>query len=559
MNDRNKEYPTIPVTVVQLAVEGNMEGGVMKFVVRWIKVLAAGLLVGLVAALVMTLVQTLLRLVLGIPLPAELGGDRFLPTFSVGEFLKLLSENGGPIASKRMAFLSGFGAQLAFGTAFGVLYAAIAEIGRSRNPERNRRFGVGPGGAFFVAVAVVVIWVVSLAILWPTLGTNNRGLTPGLASVATAAGFLVTYAIYGFTLVLIYRLITNRRPLRHSAPVGEPMARRAFLVGLGGVAVAAASGGLVKKLYDDSSLPYDGQSVSGPGLETITPNDKFYVVTKNIIDPVVRKSAWRLEVGGLVDKERTFGFEDLASMPSVRQEMTLECISNPVGGHLISNAVWKGVPLRRLIEAAGPGKDAKDVILHAADGYTHDITFDKAMEETTLVAYEMNDEPLSDRHGYPARVLVPGYYGEGSAKWVTRIELFDRNVEDRYYGKQGWKSTRVHTFSRFDVPTTGGETLKMKDGKIHLKGIAFAGDRGINKVEVTTDGGDTWNRANLDYTPSKIAWVFWSYDWKPEKTGEYNINVRATDGEGSLQVEEHSSINPDGSTGWNGRKVTVKA
>jgi hypothetical protein len=388
----------------------------------------------------MTVVLVLLRLFVGVGLPAELGGDRFLPTFSVNEFLSLLGRNGGPIAAKRKALLSGFGGQLGVGVAFGVLYAFIAELGRARYPEWPRPFGVSVTGSLFVGVTLAVIWAVALAVLWPTLGTNNRGLLPGIAVVVTAIGFLVLYASYGIALILVHRFITSRRPLREPSPVGEPIGRRAFLAGAGGVVLAAASAGLVKKIYDDSTLSYDSLRYQGADIKPITPNDRFYVVTKNIVDPNPTKVAWRLTVDGAVEKPRTYDFDDIASMPSVEQEMTLGCISNGIGGGLMSNAVWKGTPLRNLLEDVNPNSGVVDALVHAADGYTHDVRFEKVMEETTIVAYEMNGEQLPQRHGYPARILVPGYYGEGSVKWVNCIELHDRPIEDRYYGKQGWKS-----------------------------------------------------------------------------------------------------------------------
>jgi hypothetical protein len=182
----------------------------MRFVVRWTKVLAAGLLAGLVAALFMMVVLVLLRLFVGVGLPVELGGDRFLPTFDVKEFLRLLGNNGGPVAAKRKALTSGFGGQLSVGVAFGVVYALIAELGRRRDPERPRPLGVSISGALFVGVTLVVIWAVTLAVLWPTLGTNNRGLLTSVASVVTAVGYLVLFASYGITLILAYRFITSR-------------------------------------------------------------------------------------------------------------------------------------------------------------------------------------------------------------------------------------------------------------------------------------------------------------------------------------------------------------
>ncbi len=530
----------------------------MKFAGRWIKVLGAGLLAGLVAALLMTVVQALMRIFLGVPLPGELGGDRFLPTFNVTEFLQLLSANGGTGGAKRKAFYSGFGGQLAFGVAFGMLYAFVTEIGRARNPERERRFGVGPGSVLLVVIGIIVIWAVSLAVLWPTLSTNNRGLTPALASITTGAGFLITYASFGIALILTYRFMTNRRPLRESTPVGEPIARRSFLAGAGGLVLAVASGGLVKKIFDDGSWFYDGKTYTGADVKHITPNDRFYVVTKNIVDPVVRKPAWRLRIDGHVDKPHTYSFDDLASMPSVKQEMTLECISNHIGQGLMSNAVWTGVPLRRLIEAAGPKQGAVDVILHAADGYTHDASFDKVMEDTTLLAYEMNGEPLPDHHGYPVRALVPGYYGEGSVKWINRVEIFDHKVEDRYYGKMGYMAEHVSTTSQFDNERFEPQ-LPAKVGKTTtLKGIAYSGDRGIDKVEVSTDGGANFQEAKIDYSPSKITWVFWSYDWTPKNAGDAKLVVRATDGEGKLQTPKVTPANPDGASGYDRQSVKVK-
>lgn len=500
---------------------------------RLLRTVSTGLLAGVVAAFAMTLVMALLRLVFGIPLPAELAGDRFLPTlFNAQEFLRLLAESGGPIAAKRTALLSGFAAQVALGTGLAMIYAFVA-----RRPRR---------GLWFIVTTVGVIWIVSLAVLWPVLGTNFRGLTPGLASAITALGFLASFASYGVTLLLVYRAITGgweaaRRTSQRAQPAGQPMiGRREFLAGTGGVLLAAASGGTVREVYDRSALGYDGLTYLGTDIQPVTPNDRFYVVTKNIIDPRVNKSAWSLQVTGLVDEPRTYGFEDLAAMPSVEQEMTLECISNPVAGGLISNAVWDGVPLRRLIEASNPQEAAVEVFLHAADGYTHSVSLEKALEETTLVAYRMNGEPLPERHGYPVRVLVPGYFGEGSVKWVTRIELVSRQLEG-YYGKQGWKPRHVPTTSRFfapdfrRVPPTVGEPLT-------LKGLAFAADRGVSKVEVSTDGGDSWREAEIDYKGSKLTWAFWNYDWSPDEPGEHVLVVRATDSEGRLQNPEGRGV-----------------
>lgn len=526
---------------------------------RWVPALGAGLLAGVVAAFIMTLVLTLLRLALGVPLIADVGSDRFLPTFNVSDFLALLGDAGGLIPAKRTALLSGFGGQLAAGVAGGLAYAIVVEFATRRDPEREWRFGINRAGVLFVALVVAVLWIATVVVLWPVLAANNVGLPPVAASVSTAVGLLVAYASFGVALILVYRFITSSSPLRQPAPIGQPVGRRAFLAGAGGLAVAMASAGGIRKLYNDSTLPYDGLRYSGADVKPITPNDSFYIVTKNIVDPYPKKAAWRLRVDGLVDTPTTYDFDDIASMPSVEQEQTIACISNAVGSGLISNAVWSGTPLRNLLMDVGPKEGVVDVKLHAADGYTHDVGFEKIMEETTFLAYGMNGEPLPQRHGFPARILVPGYYGEGSVKWVTRIELFERDVEDEYYGKQGWQAQHFNTISRFDnerfdpmLPAKMGEAVT-------LKGIAFSGDRGISKVEVSTDDGGSWEETRIDYSPSRIAWTFWSHEWRPEKPGDHVLVVRATDGDGDLQIERASSINPNGASGYHKINTRVEA
>lgn len=534
----------------------------------WAKTLGAGLLAGLVAAFAMTLVMALQRTFLGVPLPAELGGDRFLPTlFNVQEFLDLLGRLGGPIAAKRTALISGYGGQIAAGVGMGLLYGLVVGWERARGAGRAWRFGISRAGVLFAAVAVALTWVGNLAVLWPALDSNYRGLTPGLATAATVLGLLVSYAVAGVALVLAYHFMTSRRQSRQSAPASQPtgqptdqlLGRGAFLAGGAGLILVLASGLPIRRVYERSVLPYDGLQYLGGDVQPITPNNRFYVVTKNIIDPYVRKAAWRLQVRGLVDNPRTYDFEELAALQSVEQEMTLECISNRVGAGLMSNAVWKGIPLRSLLEDAGPQPEAVEVFFHAADGYTHSASLEKAMEETTLLAYEMNGEPLPDRHGYPARILVPGYFGEGSVKWVTRIELVDHRMEG-YYGKQGWEAREVPTESHFDVarfspqlPATAGQTVA-------LKGIGFAGDRGISKVEVSTDDGQSWQEARITYPGTQLTWVFWSYDWRPQEPGEYKLVVRATDGDGELQTSQGRGVGSGkGTTGYHRVTASVEA
>lgn len=525
------------------------------------KALGIGLLSGLVAALAMTVVMLVLRLLAGIPLVAELGGDRFLPFVGVSDFLDLLGRFGGPIGAKRFALISSFEGILLTGVLVGALYALVAERGRLAN---SRRFNVTRRGGLFAVVVVAAIWVVSLALFsgvgwpWNVLSASFLGLPPVWASITTALGLLISYASYGVVLVATYGAITGRRSLQRPTPPGIPVGRRAFLAGGGVVILALASDWLTGRLVSRSVLPYDGMEYLGSDIQPITPNDQFYVVTKSIIDPRVKKGLWRLSIGGMVEEPRTYSFEELSSLPSVEQEMTLECISNPIGGGLMSNAIWEGVRLRDMIEAARPQSGVEDVLFQAADGYAHTASPEVLTDPNALIAYRMNGEPLPDRHGYPVRALVPGYYGEASVKWLTRIELLDQDTK-RYYAIQGWEAKGVAISSRFYAPDFGQVTPRV-GMNIPLRGIAFSGAQGISMVKVSTDGGQSWQQAEITYTPnSEVAWVHWRYNWQPGSVGESRLIVRATDGNGNLQTSEGSSINPDGATGRQQITVNVEA
>ena len=305
-----------------------------------------------------------------------------------------------------------------------------------------------------------------------------------------------------------------------------------------------------------ASFSYDGTQYKGRGVEPITPNDKFYCVTKNVVDPRVQESIWRIEVTGLVEHRQTYNFARLKSLPAVEQETTLMCISNGLDAGLMSNALWRGVPMHVLLKSAGPLPGAAKVRLHGVDNYTDTVPLKKAMEPTTLVAYEMNGARLPDRHGFPARVIVPGYFGEKNVKWLTRIELTGPEAEG-FYEKQGWgPDFIIPTRSRIDQPDDYGSfSLTNAGDGIRLKGIAFAGDRGVALVEVSVDDEKSWQQAKIDYPGTKLTWALWSFDWKPAAPGEYRLTVRAIDGTGAVQRFEPARGPFSGTTGLH--KITV--
>ena len=285
---------------------------------------------------------------------------------------------------------------------------------------------------------------------------------------------------------------------------------------------------------------------------------------------MIVRDSWQLDILGQVENPRVYSFADIAAMPAVEQETTLLCISYGIGSGLCSNAVWKGVPLPKLLAQVKPKPNVTTVLFRAADGYYETFRFEKAMEPTTLVAYEMNGEPLPHGHGFPLRLIVPGLYGEKNPKWLTRIELLDeadarlhRRHGCGFYKQQGWGrlGDAIPTHSRFDAPQVAGNHFAQPFilGKTaELRGMAFGGDRGISKVEISTDGGDTWEEAEISHPGTRISWSLWRYEWTPDEAGEADLVVRATDGEGKLQISEYRDQVPDGATGLHHVKARVE-
>ena len=508
-----------------------------------IRVISSGALAGVTAALLMTLVLLVIRSWLGIPTPSELVGERMAPTLSVDTFIKLLTQFGGFNNLKKIGFGSVLGGQIVVGLLGGVAYGLIV----NRTTPQDSHTLTNKSGLWFVLFLVGALWLLSLIILWPVLGTHYYGLPPGRATLATAASFLTAYGLYGLSLIIGYRFI-SRQPIALDSSNTVRQGRRALLLGAAGAVIAIAANKLWSRLYDIATFSYDGTQYRGEDVQFITPNERFYVVTKNVIDPQVNPELWRLEIAGLVERQHNYSFQELTSLPSISQETTLMCISNQVGGGLMSNALWKGVPLRHFIDTAGPQSNVTEVVLRAVDGYDDTIPFAKALEPTTLIVYEMNGSQLPFVHGYPVRVIVPGLFGEKSVKWVTRIELVAHDVKG-FYEKQGWgPDFTIPTHSRFDGPDLS-RPLSL-GAMIPLKGVAFAGNRGVSRVEVSVDDGNKWQEAKINMPGSRLTWAMWNYDWRPEKQGDYKLAVRATDGDGASQIKEERWTAPHGATGY---------
>ncbi len=298
----------------------------------------------------------------------------------------------------------------------------------------------------------------------------------------------------------------------------------------------------------------------------LTPNDKFYRIDTNLIVPSVDADTWRLNVRGLVrNGPLQFTYDELKAMPSTSEYATLECISDKIDGDLISTAYWKGVPLKTILEQAQVLPGAIYIVFRCSDGYDVGIPLDRGLMEGTILAYEMNGVPLPAEHGFPVRAIVPGLYGMMNAKWITDIELVD-TVYEGFWQRRGWENNaKYQTHSKIAFP---GNALRNRieelsidavtvGSKSPIAGVAFAGDRGISKVEVSMDGGNTWHNASIKDPLSSNSWVLWALDWIPQNKGKYNIVVRATDKTGNVQTAEIRDTYPNGATGYHSVEETV--
>jgi DMSO/TMAO reductase YedYZ molybdopterin-dependent catalytic subunit len=281
----------------------------------------------------------------------------------------------------------------------------------------------------------------------------------------------------------------------------------------------------------------------------VTPNADFYRIDTALSVPQVSRDEWRLRIHGMVDRELEFGFSDLDKFEVVEKVVTLTCVSNPVGGDLISNATWTGYRVRDLLAQAGIRPDADMVLSKSIDGFTAGTPVEALTDDRdSLLAIGMNGVPLPTEHGYPARVVVPGLYGYVSAtKWVVDLELTRFDRAEAYWTRLGWSARGpIKTESRIDVPRSGQDVAR---GPVTFGGVAWAQNRGVRAVEVSIDDGE-WQPAQLGAEYSKETWRLWSFRWQADEPGTHELRVRATDGTGAVQTSDQADVVPDGATGW---------
>jgi DMSO/TMAO reductase YedYZ molybdopterin-dependent catalytic subunit len=428
----------------------------------------------------------------------------------------------------------------------------------------RRRFGIAIAAFIGFGAAAALA-----AVRDPEVSLGLAAIPAGLAAITGLA-----------TLRWLY----DRSPAGEAAPAepeagaAEDPSRRRLMIGLGAaVGVAALSGGIGRALVDrstrtvsgraDVALPAPAEALAAvpeaaelgvQGLsQVITPNEVFYRIDTAFLGvPRVEIAEWALSIEGRVDRPYTITYADLLDMPLIERDVTLSCVSNEVGGDLVGNARWLGVPLADVLDRAGVSDDAEQVVGRSVDDFTVGFPVEAVYDgRDALVALGMNGEPLPLEHGFPARLVVAGLYGYVSAtKWLSSIQLTGWDEFDAYWVPRGWaKEAPIKTQSRIDAPTNRSA---LEPGMRQVAGVAWAPNRGISRVEVKLGDEVDWVEARLSEPLSDNCWRQWVVEWDAP-AGTHRIQVRATDGEGETQTDQLRPPAPDGATGWHTIQVSV--
>ena len=288
----------------------------------------------------------------------------------------------------------------------------------------------------------------------------------------------------------------------------------------------------------------DFQPAPGTRDEIIAP-EHFYVIDKNTFPPNVSAEDWELIVDGAVENEMRYSYDDILAMDNaVDFYATLMCISNNVGGDLIDNTIWTGIPLVSLLLAAGVRPDTREIKFYSADGYYESLPLESSLDERSMLCYGMGGESLTVKHGFPLRLYTPGRYGMKNPKWIERIEAIPE-IDDGYWTERGWdKHAFINITTIIDSPEGA-----VQNGMLPVGGIAFGGAKGISKVEVRLENGD-WHEATLREALSPLAWVQWRVEIPIGDRDSGVLTARCVDGEGHMQIEARTGSRPDGATGY---------
>ena len=396
----------------------------------------------------------------------------------------------------------------------------------------------------------VVLGVIGLIAKQSQFGAPATGVLPILVGV--------------ITWLAVLALLTA--PLRPQ-PFDDTDQQRRFLllasgVGVGSLVLGALgwNAGGHRRAVDEARKSLKLTGVTSPpvpagaevglgGIESWqTPASRFYRIDTSFSPPAIAPEDWTLRIHGMVDHEITLTYADLLARRRSEMWMTLNCVSNTVGGNLISNAWWSGVRLKDLLEEAGVQSGADAVKQTSDDGWTCGTPLSALTDDRgAMLAFAMNGEPLPIEHGFPVRTIVPGLYGYVSAcKWVREIEVTTFDSFTAYWTERGWSAQGpVKLASRIDVPHDGA---RVSAGRLRVGGSAWQQNTGIQAVEVQLDGS-AWQQANLGRPSIKDSWVQWDATLDVA-AGDHQLRVRAVNDDGEVQTAVRAEPAPNGASGW---------
>ena len=429
------------------------------------------------------------------------------------------------------------------------------------------RWYAGEPGWKRAATIALSAWVFFGVAVYTILGAGIFGQHLQAGAVWHTASLLIIFGVYGIALYHAYAALAHR-----AAPAVPDVTRRELLRNAAVAIVATVGAGSVWRLASNvGGGAAQAPALVGTGSGTafaapnpppfdlkgmspeVTPTDDFYTISKNFIDPAVAVGGWRLKIDGLVDNPMELTYDQLTALPPSEGYYTLMCISNEIGGDLWGNAYWRGLKLKYLLEQAGVHTDAYKAVFSAADGYKDSVRLERALHPDALLAWEMNGKPLEREHGYPARLLIPGIYGMKNVKWLTGITIVESDFRG-FWQNQGWDDAAPYqTESRIDAPRG---RVSVSPGSLAVGGVAYAGDRGIESVEVSTDGGRSWQAAQVKPGLSPYTWQLWRADLQVDSSVK-DVRVRATDGLGHPQTREQNPPFPSGATGYHSVRIAV--
>ncbi|HWJ09006.1 MAG TPA: molybdopterin-dependent oxidoreductase [Nocardioides sp.] len=454
--------------------------------------------------------------------------------------------------------------------------------------ERDDKLVLVVGILLFLLVAFALLGRLARRRWWASV-TGYVALA-GIAVVAVASKptpaatdfvpVVVGLVVWVVTLAVLAEWLRRWELVEDVDPAVDPgHTRRHFFVAIGGAAALAGAAGLVgrvagsaRRRAEESRRLLRIEGVTAPVLpdgvsfdiEDVppwqTPSEDFYRIDTTFIEPTIAPADWSLRIHGMVDREIVLTYADLVD--SERRELTqdwitLNCVSNNVGGELIGNAWWSGVRLAGLLAEAGPQEGADAVLQTSEDGWTCGTPLQALTDRSrnAMLAVAMNGEPLPIEHGFPVRTIVPGLYGYVSAtKWVVDLEVTRFADITAYWTDKGWaEQGPVKIASRIDVPHDGDD---VPAGELVCAGTAWLQHTGISGVQVQVDGG-AWQDAELATTPNVDTWVQWRATVQVDE-GDHQLRVRAIDLDGEVQTGAVADVLPDGATGWHTIDITAK-